>query len=672
MTKRERPTEYKKIILWIASLMAIVLVCFLAFFINDYVENKQLVMETPPTVESVYGLPEGRTLSQEVLEVTDEFVYFEDRALTRYAYDSATVSEYSTSVNDFVGLLPQELDFYYVAVPSSIQFDEVGKQYSDDQAAAIGELYSQLDESVKTVDIIPILEENKDEYIYFRFDNSWTSDGAYYGAQEILSAMGKTITPKTEENYFSGYILDYYGGDKYIKHYDIESRMLDTVNYHLPREGVNNQYVTVESTTFGEISYETPTVAASRQGTDIFLEGVIDYSILDGDGEGTLIIVGDQTSKIAAPWFTPNFERIVVIMEKNVNDGSRVLQMAIEEFSAQSLIYIESIIDIAEGQTINTNRLMYDGTMSSYGGYSSETPIAADAEYVYYEDRVLDRFYTDSSTISDCASITNTFLYSLPADMNKTMMLIPSLIAFDVNSEEYSYDQSSAIEQFYAYLTDKGATINLMDVYSPLIEEEYIYFRTDDSYTLDGAYFAAKEYLSMQGTQILDKDSAAYTSDYKYNFSGLNANIAGYEIPSIYDDVLKYYIPSGGVATQVIRTYDGTEYVTETSPIIDSTRGGTDEFIGGYYSHSIIQGEGEEPLMIVGSSQAKMFATWMVPYYSEIILVSSDFYEGDALSFKNLLAEHDPKELLLLMDIASLETGSTYGQLLKFYDSPST
>lgn len=71
--------------------------------------------------------------------------------------------------------------------------------YSDDipdyenvlnQSELIDYVYERIDGEAVTVDVLPALEEAKDDYIYYRTDHHWTPQGAYVAYTEIAKMMG--------------------------------------------------------------------------------------------------------------------------------------------------------------------------------------------------------------------------------------------------------------------------------------------------------------------------------------------------------------------------------------------------------------------------------------------------------------------------------------------------
>ena len=59
-----------------------------------------------------------------------------------------------------------------------------------DQSELIDYVYERIDGDAVTVDVLPALEEAKDDYIYYRTDHHWTPQGAYIAYAEAAKMMG--------------------------------------------------------------------------------------------------------------------------------------------------------------------------------------------------------------------------------------------------------------------------------------------------------------------------------------------------------------------------------------------------------------------------------------------------------------------------------------------------
>lgn len=83
------------------------------------------------------------------------------------------------------------------------------------------------------VDMLPVLEEHRDEYIYYKTDHHWTSDGAYYGYHAYCESIGTAPMEKSEFEIQT--VSDRFYGTIYSKA-RLASTRPDSVTAYFPKE----------------------------------------------------------------------------------------------------------------------------------------------------------------------------------------------------------------------------------------------------------------------------------------------------------------------------------------------------------------------------------------------------------------------------------------------------
>ena len=73
------------------------------------------------------------------------------------------------------------------------------------QKEVIDGIYQSLQNSTQTIDVLQPLSSHQNEYIFYRTDHHWTSLGAWYAFQPLISAMGFT-PPELKE--YQTYLVD--------------------------------------------------------------------------------------------------------------------------------------------------------------------------------------------------------------------------------------------------------------------------------------------------------------------------------------------------------------------------------------------------------------------------------------------------------------------------------
>lgn len=115
-------------------------------------------------------------------------------------YDAPNPKQLDTNiaaVKNFAQKAP--VPVYFALVPGNA---EIHKELLPKNAPSASEKevidYCYANSGAKNIDVESTLLAHKNEYIYYRTDHHWTTLGAYYGYQTLLSAMGHTPSPLSD------------------------------------------------------------------------------------------------------------------------------------------------------------------------------------------------------------------------------------------------------------------------------------------------------------------------------------------------------------------------------------------------------------------------------------------------------------------------------------------
>lgn len=113
-------------------------------------------------------------------------------------YDAPDQEQLDTNMKAVASLSEQtNVPVYFCLIPgaSEIYSDTIPKNAPNDSQLEVIDYCYGHSGNVQNIDIYSAVNAHRDEYIYYRTDHHWTSLGAYYGAQAILSAMGMELAP---------------------------------------------------------------------------------------------------------------------------------------------------------------------------------------------------------------------------------------------------------------------------------------------------------------------------------------------------------------------------------------------------------------------------------------------------------------------------------------------
>lgn len=340
-----------------AFLAVIVLLCVAATVTERTMAANAAVKAEEATTPAYgeQGLPYGETLSSQLLDQDEDYLYFSDRILQRFHYDKQEIEITRKALQAAVDSVPEGVNTYVMLTPLRIATEPEYAGYTDDVVAAIEELYGLLSGDAKVLDVSKALLAHGDEYVFFRTDDSWTALGAYYAAEVFAQEAGIELLGL--DQYIVDRIYPYKGPLAYEEKSQIRSGEGDAVFYYIGAKGKNWETLVQRKGTHEYSTLETPTIARSRQGMDVFVGSRYSHAILEGDADNgrTLLIVGDDSAKIFAPWLTPYYETVYLLDTAWYQGGTEGYQALWSQYSITDCIILESADSF--GDTVENQRL---------------------------------------------------------------------------------------------------------------------------------------------------------------------------------------------------------------------------------------------------------------------------------------------------------------------------
>ncbi len=320
----------KKLLLSIGMILGILVVSMGAGFLYNKIQS----IAENPVVAPVYGeqgLPYGTELDLEPNRITENYIYFDDRVVSVFHYYPEAVEESGEAQLGLLQSLPEGVEPYVMLVPTRIALEESCSDYTDDQGEAIDEIYEMMPEEIHCLDVLGNLQAHRDEYIYFRTDDSWTQLGAYYACQTFL-----------EEANYTPYALSKYQENKknftgqYTKYVDLR----DCMTFYLLADGANSQLITNRESKGVYDIYEAPMIDISRPVLNVFIGGNVSHSIIKGDimNGKSIIVYADDPGKILCTWLTPYYENVIYLSSSWYNGSYDDFHALIEDYHVTDFI----------------------------------------------------------------------------------------------------------------------------------------------------------------------------------------------------------------------------------------------------------------------------------------------------------------------------------------------
>ena len=314
--------------------------------IYSELENKKLAQKPPLGIKSVFN---NEWTSNYTQYVGEQFI-FREQWINLYSFWESTVLqklEYNkiligkedmlfprlyalkeseckqlqkniSVISQFAKKYDGKVQFLLVPSASLIYSDNIpSKAPMIDENTYLDKIFSAVKDDVKTIYLRELFLEAKDQYIYYRTDHHWTTNGAYlayqvFCKQQNLIPFDCTLKTKHEVNNFYG--TSYSASRKW-------NALPDVITYY---DVINHMviYKVVDESKFEEVKqsglYEKEKLK-KRDKYGMFLYGNNGYSVIKGDGFGKILVIKDSYANCFIPFLTSNYERIDVVDLRNYN-----------------------------------------------------------------------------------------------------------------------------------------------------------------------------------------------------------------------------------------------------------------------------------------------------------------------------------------------------------------
>lgn len=262
------------------------------------------------------------------------------------------------AVADFAANYPGKVTFLLVPSASAIYPEELpaGAPMIDENAM-LDDIFARIGESAAVLDLRDTFTACKDEYLYFKTDHHWTPHGAYRAYEQFCALKGLTPfdTSAQQPVTVSGFQGTHYSATRL---WNVED---DVITYY-PFENPMTIYRIT-----GEAQYEPQTTEPlintdkfnTRDKYAAFLDGNNGYSVIEGNGTGSILVVKDSYANSFVPYLTQNYAKIGVVDFRNFKYGldSTIEQEGYDEvlilYNFQTFIADTNLIYISRPSTLS-------------------------------------------------------------------------------------------------------------------------------------------------------------------------------------------------------------------------------------------------------------------------------------------------------------------------------
>ena len=267
-----------------------------------------------------FGLPNSQTLSDRKLFEGSGVALYPDRVLQLETYPASGAQYAAETAAAVLARTPALEAFYILPIPERAVLEPDYPDKNAQYKAFAEDLKAHAGSGVTVLDPLPELTAHQDEYIYFRTENSWTMRGAFYGAQVFRRALGYG---DDDLNAYRAYMFGTFSGGLRINASSLlaDSEWSETIwsiggdpfYIHIKGDDPNREQLTYINST-GELeTMARSTIQLNSSGPAAVIGSYYTHSIVEGNGEGDLILITDPAGQLLIPYLTDLYGKIYVV-----------------------------------------------------------------------------------------------------------------------------------------------------------------------------------------------------------------------------------------------------------------------------------------------------------------------------------------------------------------------
>ena len=375
---KKNKTSELFLVLLILTVMSVG-ICILQNGMEKLQNAKQQSVYVPETRDlyNDYGLKNNQSLSKtKILETQDQVIY------TDRIFNINQISEDHISyAADIMKALQEKSgkDTYIMPIPERAVFESGYENEKEKYRDFTEKLESSFSDPSVVLNPLSELEKHQSEYLYFRTENSWTTRGAFYGAQVIFEELGYD---KENLDAYREYVFETFKGNlllESLKKYttgeikkDIGNMEQEPFYIYINGSSLNREELTLENKEGQLQTLKRQMIQFNSSGSYAVIGSDYEHCIVEGSGKGqrkgNLLLIADTRGKMMISYLSEIFEKVYV---SNIYEDADLIQNLDEILEKYNIEYIVWAQDVTETGNISymraLNPLLKEGEMSDVG-----------------------------------------------------------------------------------------------------------------------------------------------------------------------------------------------------------------------------------------------------------------------------------------------------------------
>lgn len=252
-------------------------------------------------------------------------------------------------------------------------------------------------------------------------------------------------------------------------------------------------------------------------------------------------------------------------------------------------------------------------------------------------------------------------LYHLVAPSSMDVLLPESYLS---EHQIDSADQRKAIETYiYPSVTSMSSSVKTVSVFDALLQrcDQYLYFRTDRTWTQRGAYYAYVEFCRAKGIEPVQLDQLE-KKEYEGFMGGLSAQAGEDRLTA---DTVEAFLPAGNTSlsftTSEGDTNDGWQVISDGSDYSSSLLYLI--FAAGDQPYKVLENQDitdGSACVVVQDSYGNFFIPFLTQHYQHVYVVDYRYYEG---SVPQLASDKGASDVIILNQVMAVSSEDAVSSL---------
>lgn len=375
---KKNKTSELFLVLLILTVMSVG-ICILQNGMEKLQNAKQQSVYVPETRDlyNDYGLKNNQSLSKtKILETQDQVIY------TDRIFNINQISEDHISyAADIMKALQEKSgkDTYIMPIPERAVFESGYENEKEKYRDFTEKLESSFSDPSVVLNPLSELEKHQSEYLYFRTENSWTTRGAFYGAQVIFEELGYD---KENLDAYREYVFGTFKGNlllESLKKYttgeikkDIGNMEQEPFYIYINGSSLNREELTLENKEGQLQTLKRQMIQFNSSGSYAVIGSDYEHSIVEGSGKGqrkgNLLLIADKRGKMMISYLSEIFEKVYVSNIYEDADLIQNLDEILEKYNIEYIVWAQNVTETGNISYMRAlNPLLKEGEMSDVG-----------------------------------------------------------------------------------------------------------------------------------------------------------------------------------------------------------------------------------------------------------------------------------------------------------------